>query len=251
MNDLIDITAFDFRTDCKIKDYDPDDPVYGSPKLRKCHKELWGRHRRLPNGEDYTLLEPAESGEYLTLKTNTREIRIASDWMINTYLPTWGFSEEISGEMEKEVENFTKIARTIGGHIIFPKNPIDAPTGLQTINQERGKMNNGIEDRFDLTLECIRRYYKNEKSPLYDKIKEYDYYFTLFNDFEGFCDFFLLQELTLYNCTEINYFLPPSRDFDPTPHPKTPDEYNTYRDKSIAFINKRNERIRAILTAAN
>ena len=248
MIDLIDITTFDFRTDSKNED--PDNPDNGSQKLRKCHKELWSK-RRLPNGDDFSLSETTEKGEYLTLKTNAREIRMASDWIINTYLPTWGFSGEISAEMEKEVENFTKIARTIGGHIIFPKNPIDAPKGLQTINQERGKMNNGIEDRFDLTLECIRRYYKKEKSPLYDAIDRYDYYFALFNDFEGFCDFFLLHDLTLNNFTEIDYFLPPSRDFDPTPHPKTRGEYYTYMNKSIAFINKRNKRMKEILAAAN
>jgi hypothetical protein len=40
------------------------------------------------------------------------------------------------------------------------------------MNQARG-VSKMIDDRFDLTLECIRRYYKNESSPLFETIKRY------------------------------------------------------------------------------
>ena len=39
--------------------------------------------------------------------------------------------------------------------------------GKMTINGARG-FNAKIRDRFDLTLECIRRHYRNEDSPLTD-----------------------------------------------------------------------------------
>jgi hypothetical protein len=46
------------------------------------------------------------------------------------------------------------ISYTIGGMMVFPGNAID---GKWTINQARGCLRK-ISDRFDLTLECIRRY---------------------------------------------------------------------------------------------
>lgn len=44
---------------------------------------------------------------------------------------------------------------TIGSSIVFPGNKVD---GKMTINGARG-FSSKIADRFDLTLECIRRYY--------------------------------------------------------------------------------------------
>ena len=50
---------------------------------------------------------------------------------------------------------------TIGGSIIFSKE--------NSINRARG-VNPFIKDRWDLTLECIIRYYKNDSSPLYETL---------------------------------------------------------------------------------
>ena len=58
------------------------------------------------------------------------------------------------------VEDFLYKTYTIGGEIIFPKH-------ARSINQARG-VNPLICDRFDLTLECIRRYYVGVSSPLYE-----------------------------------------------------------------------------------
>lgn len=51
------------------------------------------------------------------------------------------------------------MVRTIGGHITFPAHRKD---GFR-INQARG-VNRKISHRFDLTLECIKRFHKNGKS---------------------------------------------------------------------------------------
>ena len=48
--------------------------------------------------------------------------------------------------------------------MVFPGNRID---GKYTINVARG-LNKKIADRMDLTLECIRRHYLGEDSPLRD-----------------------------------------------------------------------------------
>ncbi len=43
--------------------------------------------------------------------------------------------------------------------------------------------------RFDLTLECIRRHYLDEPSPLSDTLAWYADFFGLFGDFAGYVDF--------------------------------------------------------------
>ena len=63
-------------------------------------------------------------------------------------------------DYKKYYENYIHKSYTIGGEIIFPKMK-------GGINQSRG-CNPFIKDRWDLTLECIRKYYNNETSPLYN-----------------------------------------------------------------------------------
>lgn len=75
---------------------------------------------------------------------------------------------------------------TIGAFTLFPKKQIDRKNN---INQARG-MNSFINDRFDLTLECIRLYYNGEESPLYDTLLRYYAFFDLFKSFEGYIQFF-------------------------------------------------------------
>ena len=48
-----------------------------------------------------------------------------------------------------------------------------------TINGARG-VNHKIQDRFDLTLECIKRFYIEEDSPLTEVFKRYSQFFNLF-----------------------------------------------------------------------
>ena len=69
----------------------------------------------------------------------------------------------------KEINSFFSNCSTIGGYIIFPAKQVDKK---MTINASRG-LNRSIVDRFDLTLECIRRFYINEDSPLSDTFKRY------------------------------------------------------------------------------
>ena len=57
-----------------------------------------------------------------------------------------------------ELDEFIRLSYTIGGMMLFPSNPVD---GKHTINQARGMKRDAIGNRFDLTLECIRRYYQD------------------------------------------------------------------------------------------
>ena len=109
------------------------------------------------------------------------------------------------------------------------------------MNQERGT-NKYINDRMDLTLECIKRYYNKEKIPLFETIKRYENFFGLFESFKGYCEYFLLQDLVLDDFYGIKYFLP-FDDFVYNILPKDVNEYNDYKILCIDFLNKRNNRI--------
>jgi len=232
-NKHIDI-SFDVRSDSGGKD-----PDYASKTLRQYHKLLWSKN--LPNGHHFDLDDTLENA-YLYHKSDFGEFYLASDSVIHTYY-RWKRTQHIIEQIPKdEMEYFFGLAYTIGGIMIFPGNRIN---GLNTMNQERG-LNRKINDRMDLTLECIRRYYIDEDSPLMGTIKRYSDYFELFSDFKGYCEYFLLQDLVqdseIDNSSKINFFLP-FEGFISNPLPKSVDEYNEYKRNNIVFLNKRNIRI--------
>ena len=109
-----------------------------------------------------------------------------------------------------------------------------------TINQARG-VSRIICDRFDLTLECIRRFYKGEQSPLYDTFTRYKDFFDLFITFRGYIDFYMLQDF-IGEEEQINFSLP-FDDFNRPALPQTVDEYKQYKNHTINLMNSRNKRI--------
>ncbi len=106
-----------------------------------------------------------------------------------------------------------RIGYTIGGMMVFPGNHVD---GKMTINGSR--MPSRIRDRFDLTLECVRRYYANEPSPLSKTLALYADFFGLFGDLEGYVDFFFLEDL-VNQATSTVKFMMPFEDFNTSPLP--------------------------------
>ena len=149
----IDIT-FDFRTDAGGKD-----PDTHSPTLRRYHRLLWSKP--LPSGASFDLSDTTP-GAYLYHRSNLGEFFPSSDSVIPTFT-RWKRLKPITEQFpEQENEAFLTSAYTMGGMMVFPGNQIE---GKQTINGARG-FNPKISDRFDLTLESIRRYYVNLDSPL-------------------------------------------------------------------------------------
>jgi len=234
MKDEIDIT-FDFRSDTP-KGRDPD---VASPTLRRYHKFLWSK--TLPGGAAFDLSD-ARTDCYLHHCSALGEFFLASD----TVIPSFRKVPEIKSVIpEAEIEAFSKIGYTIGGMMVFPGNKID---GKMTINGARG-FHPRVRDRFDLTLECIRRHYVGEKSPLSEPLRRYSDFFKLFADFRGYVEFFLLHDLVINNGCEVK-ISKPYDNFRNSPVPRDPNEYRAYRDEAVAFINARNRRIRAATTAA-
>jgi len=138
----------------------------------------------------------------------------------------------------EEINSFFSTCSTIGAYILFPAKKVD---NKMTINGSRG-LNQSIKDRFDLTLECIRRFYINESSPLNDTFQRYSPFFSLFQDFKGYTDFFLLQDLVEENYLAIKFFLP-FDGFDHPPLPNNIEAYQAYKKNLMDFVKARNQRI--------
>ena len=226
----IDIT-FNFYSDSGGKD-----PDSHSPTLKKYHKLLWSK--ALPNGEIFKLSD-TDSNSYLTYKFGREEIALSSDSISNSYRDKKSLSN-ILKDLTSEVEKFRNIGSTIGGYILFPGKKID---GKMTINGSRG-FNRKIADRFDLTLECVRLHYLGKPNPLENVLNQNSSFFKLFENFAGYVDFFLLQDLVNPDY-ELVYFLQPIKQvFESSPLPESKVEYLQYMQSSNSFTIKRNERIK-------
>jgi hypothetical protein len=228
----IDI-AFDFWTETP----EGGDPDACSPTLRRYHQLLWSKP--LPSGASFDL-SATTPGVYLYHRSLLGEFRFSSDAVMPTFTRRDDMQHIISQFPESEIEAFNTITYTIGGMMIFPCNRID---GRWTINQARG-CTAEICDRFDLTLECIRRYYSGGGSPLAPTLSRYAKFFALFGDFRGYVSFFLLEDLITDDCS-IKFFMP-FDDFRPQDVPKDVDTYKDYRRRSIDFVEARNHRIQQL-----
>ncbi|GGG72578.1 hypothetical protein GCM10011374_41650 [Kocuria dechangensis] len=222
-------TSFDYHSDTPPGK----DPDAYSPTLRRHHQLLWSKE--LPSGARFDLApEPRSylahrsplgvfrlSSDAITTRLRKRASRVVRD-LPDHELPEWG-------------------GYTAGSALVFPGIKIGRK---QTINGARG-FNRTIADRFDLTLECIRRHYlREEPNPLADVLHRYADFFALFEDFSGYVDFFLLQDLVEEDGKTIRFFHR-FEDFRTPAVPKTADEYLQYLRLSNDFITSRNRRIDA------
>ena len=216
------------------------DPDLFSSTLKKYHKLLWTKP--LPNGEIFSLTESL-TGKYLTYESTDQVIELGSDSIANSYAHSK--STEIShilSEVEPElIESFRKLNNTIGAFIVFPSSRID---GQMTINGARG-FNTRIADRFDLTLECIRRHYAKEASPLTEVISRYKKFFDLFLSFQNYIDFFHLNGLVRSDGS-IKFFVGNREPFKCKGYPQNRGEYLEYRENSMLWVAERNRVIASL-----
>ena len=224
-------TTFDFRLDTP----QGEDPDTSSPTLCRYHKLLWSRP--LPRGRVFDLA-CTRAPFYLRHSSELGEFLLSSD----TVIPTFKKQKKLAsvfGQIPEEKRNFGGLGYTIGGMMVFPAKQVDKKW---TINQARGCAKK-IRDRFDLTLECIRRHYSGGESPLNEVLARYTSFFDLFGDFRGYVDFFLLQDLVDGGSGAVRFFSP-FDDFKSSPVPSGVGAYLEYRDNAIDFLTARNNRIR-------
>lgn len=226
----IDIN-FDFRTDTP----QGKDPDAFSPTLRSYHKLLWSKS--LPNGKFFSLSDTRESA-YLHHLSELGEFFLSSDSAVHTFSKWASMAHIISQIREGEIEAFRSLGYTMGGMMIFPGNRIN---GKSTINGARG-FHPLIKDRIDLTMECIRRHYIKGISPLSDVLGRYADFFLLFDNFQGYIKFFLLQDLVTEDFSRIKFFMP-FENFKTPAVPKGLEAYVSYKNLVVKFINERNQRI--------
>jgi hypothetical protein len=193
---------------------------------------LWSKP--LPNGKAFELSDN-KNGFYLYHNSELGEFFLGSDSITHSYKnhkrKNW-----LTKQIPSEVEELFDTGSTIGAYTVFPNNRIE---GSQTINQSRG-VNNLIDDRFDLTLECIRLFYLGQTSPLYETLLRYKNFFDLFDNFFGYVQFFLLEDLI--DEDGIRFYLP-FDDFKTQPTFSDIDEYLLYKMGVMNFIKARNKRI--------
>jgi hypothetical protein len=232
----IDIT-FDFRSDARGKD-----PDSRSPTLRRYHQLLWSK--QLPNGTLFAL-EDLRSKGYLRHRSEHGEFLLSSDTVFRTFSDHKRMKHVLAQVPETEREEALRRGYTIGGMIVFPGIQV---SGKQTINQARGTSAK-IEDRFDLTLECIRRYYIGKESPLTLVLARYAAFFALFGGFRGYVDFFLLQDLVASDYSTIRFWTP-FHDFTTSALPADIDAYRNYRTEMLTWIDARNRRVASFYRSA-
>jgi hypothetical protein len=137
-----------------------------------------------------------------------------------------------------EIDELNRVTYTIGGMILWPGNRVD---GKWTINHARGCINR-IADRFDLTVECVRRHYDDDTThPLAEVFQRYRSFFNLFRDFNGFIDFWLLDDLVDAD-RNVKLFLP-SDNFTLPAIPRTIADYRCFCERTVEFVTARNRRI--------
>jgi len=276
------------------------DPDSYSERLYKFHERLWNNQKKIMKlNIPQVIKEKENTWELHEIDSDNEKFRLSSDSFISIYWHRENMqkivrdvssnitktSEYIQFKKETEqLDDCTKTIRcynedwqqnnpfklfiwrylqkanTIGGFIVFPKH--DKPT----VNTAR---NAKFHDRFDLALECIRRYYENNSyNPLFSSLnkehiqKDIDF-FEMFGSFKNYVDFFCLQDwvndnyevLDLLGDTPTtpldadkvwkeNNILP--CDFKTDDETKVKKWWNLYHNLMYR-LEKRNERIKEIL----
>ena len=221
-------TSFDFTTDAHGKD-----PDTYSKTLQRYHQALWSKE--LPCGEKMQLVCRGRGPYYLTWKQHY----FASDAIIVDFRSHARYAnmiQKIKSELpdwyEELDSTFDHISYTTGGMTIFPQH-------RNSINQMRGFR---VYDRWDLTLECIRRYYKGENSPLYKYLLADKPFFDLFVDFRGYVDYFFFQDCITDDYSKVIFWYG-NGSFKGSMYPQSAEDYKLWIERELYFLDKRNERI--------
>lgn len=229
-------------------DLSGDDPDASSPLLNEHHQRLWSKS--LPSGKEFTLESIRNGRLLLRHKSDLGRFVLSSDAIVHSYF--YSLNQAAYGQRFPKgavqsikskpvlIKDFWDKAVGIACYTIFPA---ESKRGQHTINQARGTSGK-ICDRFDLTLECIRRFYENieDENPLYEALNRERKFFSIFGSFKGYVDFFLFQDLIRSNYRSIKFWLP-FDNFARSPLPRDAKEYQLYKENVCEFIAKRKQRM--------
>lgn len=216
----------------KIYNMPNKDPDKYNDELGKAHCILWSSKNKL--GE-------LGHSKYNRLSTtiNGIEFIFTPDSITNSYYKNKTVSS-FDDEVQQLIEEYKRKENTIGSSIIFPIR-IDGQSIIWTMNRARG-LSKKVHDRFDYSLECIKRYYdKNEDNPLLKAVEKSSKFFDTFDSFKEYVDFFFLNDLVDENYNVISFT--DTIDFD-CAIPKTKESYIKYLKNTMTFVKKRDLRIK-------
>lgn len=227
---VIDV-SFDFRTDANGAD-----PDAASPTLLRYHQLLWSKP--LPSGQMLELTPRTRKPHALLHESDLGSFLLTSDSVLPTFTGRTEMRDMVASLPAADIDALKTITYTIGGMILWPGNQINRKW---TINQARG-CTGRIADRFDLTIECVRRHYAGDTAhPLADAFGRYRDFFDLFDTFAGYISFWHLDDL-IDPAGHVKLFHP-SDDFTLPALPRTLDDYLAYCERTIEFVAARNARI--------
>ena len=209
------------------------DPDALSRRLMDAHRALWSRE--LPSGD---VMELHPDGTYLSWN----DLRLSSD-SVTTFFRGPAMSDVI-GELESSMPDYRRFAEDIVRRTYVPGGAVLFPRHRNSFNQRRG-IHPCIRDRWDRSLECIRRYYSGEESPLSEVLEQDARFFDLFGDFRDYVDFFLLQDCVDSRYEVISCLGPLS--FEADPLPRNVDEYMTWVRSQLDLVQRRGQRMAALL----
>ena len=211
------------------------DPDALSPTLREYHRLLWSKE--LPCGAKMELAD--DPGGYLAWGgVGYSSDSITASFRYRRYRHMIDQVAQAVGDYHSFVEGYLRKLYTIGGTIIFPRRN-------GGMNQSRGT-NEYVSDRWDLTMECIRRHYAGQESPLSAAVERNRDFFDLFVDFDGYVDFFHLQDCVDPSTGAVRFWLGDG-EFAENPWPKNVAEYLGWIESQLEFVGARNARIQKAL----
>jgi len=209
-----------------------------------------------------------DSSFYYTLFVNDNRDCDGNDvfYLSSDYIgPSVYWSKEI-GKTDKEIVEFLKITRTLGGHILWPRKINGQKIEPRTINQAKGG-NYGVYDRMDWTLAMLKFFYSHTEkvmnrsrftshckgflpkqvrdytnntdrfSRMFKSINSSAVWLSKFGNFRNYCDYFKLTGSFVTEDYEVVEFAPFY------PFLILPDVYDSYISKICTAISIRNERM--------
>ncbi len=210
------------------------DPCDDSLFLKKSIRKMFSRP--LPNGQTMELEETSSGFRW-------NDFRFGIDTVVPSFFSTrnrnlskaYALSET---DFRDSVSEYIRETDLLGAYTIYP---VHANSLIQCIYS-----NNRIRGRWDFVLECVRRHYSGEDSPLYDCMRRDRLFYDLFVDFNGFIDFFYLNDFI--NSDGTVKMLLQTELFEMNPVPRNWDEYKKWFGTNIELVKKRNSRMERSLS---
>ena len=204
-------------------------PIVAAASSAGSAQLLWSKP--LPDGRPFDLHTGRALSPYLVYEADGTRIVLGSDTIATRHRKKL---HHLYSQLPDEVNDaFLRRSYTICGFMIFP-------VSQGSLNQNRGT-HPRIQDRWDLTLEAIRRFYEGGTSPLTSTMDRHADFFELFGSFAGYMEHFHLGDFV--DANGAVRFLLPFDNFESRALPSDLPTYARYRLDSLELFEARRLRI--------